>query len=172
MLLIVISGFAAANITVISERAGSIIDPHTKGYTDRAFVWKGAWQMFLDHPVSGVRLGNFQEIYLERYLSPQAVEKLGHAHNNYLHILAEKGIIGFAGFMAMFAYFLYYLHTQAKAGNLVALGVFLGTIALLLQGLTEFNFGDSAVIRMFWFLLGLAVAAANIGAKYSEKDTA
>ena len=34
--------------------------------------------------------------------------------------------------------------------------LFFATLGLLLQGLTEFNFGNAAVIRLFWLLAGVA----------------
>ena len=40
------------------------------------------------------------------------------------------------------------------------------TVGILLQGLTEFNFGNAAVIRLYWFFAGLAMA----GIKISEQD--
>lgn len=34
--------------------------------------------------------------------------------------------------------------------------LFFATMGLLLQGLTEFNFGNAAVIRLYWLLVGVA----------------
>lgn len=165
--MMVIVGIGA-NIEMISNRALTVLDTSGKSYTERVLLWDGAWRMFLDHPLVGVGPGSFEETYLSRYISPQAQLKLGHAHNNFFHILAENGLLGLLSFLAMFGYFLYYLFKQGtEYNNKVALGVFLATISLLLQGLTEFNFGDSAVIRMFWFLLGLAAAYAKIDADSS-----
>jgi len=160
---IVLSVFAAlligllGSIPAIQQRAASVTD--ITFHTERILVWKGAWQMFLDHPIVGVGPGNFEKIYLERYILPDAKERLGHAHNNFLHILAENGIIGFAGFMAMFGYFLIYLYKNGiRKRDPLALAVLLASVALLVQGFSEFNYGDSAVIRLYWFLLGLAGA--------------
>ncbi|WP_425058561.1 hypothetical protein SCACP_32200 [Sporomusa carbonis] len=41
------------------------------------------------------------------------------------------------------------------------LALLLVTISLMVQGLTEYNFDDSAVIRMYWFIVGLAYVASD-----------
>lgn len=172
-MIILILSILYSTVPFIHARALSTFNTNDQSRIERILLWDDSWKMFIDHPLVGVGVSNFEEIHLARYLSPDATEKLGHAHNNFLHILAENGLLGFIGFCGMFGYFLFYLYQNGfKKNNPVVLGVFLATISLLIQGLTEFNFGDSAVIRMFWFNLGLAVASSKIGADSSEKNTA
>ncbi len=144
----------------LHARAASIADLSAAGgNAERLLLWQGAWRMFMDHPLAGVGPGNFKDIYLGQYIALESRERLSHAHNNFLQLLAENGLIGFAGFTALFAYILAYLYKKGVGRREpLALAVLLATVALLVQGLTEFNFGDSAVIRMYWFLLGLAAA--------------
>jgi len=157
-LLLVVSAGSIYNFPTLQHRAKSIVDISISGKnTGRLLVWQGAWRMFVDHPIVGVGPGNFENVYHSSYMSPKAKEHLGHAHNSFLQILAENGIVGFGGFIVMFGYILVYLYKRGIGRkNPLALAVFLATIAFLIQGLTEFNFGDSTVIRMYWFLLGLA----------------
>lgn len=73
----------------------------------RKQVWSVAWQMIENQPLLGVGLGKFH--YYFQYFCPQAgIPWEGdirfvrsHAHNLYLHILAEQGIIGFFSWLAM-----------------------------------------------------------------------
>ncbi len=67
---------------------------------ERLAHWQAAVNMVTDHPWLGVGLGNY-EIAYERYRLINWTEPLGHAHNYYLNILAEGGIIGFAAYAAM-----------------------------------------------------------------------
>jgi O-antigen ligase len=172
LLTALVFGTLVATVPAVHTRLLSVFDTADNSRVERLLLWEGSWRMFKDHPIVGVGVSNFEEIYNDKgYVSPLSKEKLGHAHNNFLQILAENGLLGFIGFCSMFGYFLFYLYQNGfKKNNPVAMGVFLATISLLIQGLTEFNFGDSAVIRMFWFLLGLAVASVKIGADTGEKD--
>ena len=131
--------------------------------TERILIWQSAWNMFKDHPVLGVGLGQYTENYREKYVSPLAKEPhLTHAHNNFMQMLAENGIIGLAGFVIMFGYIiLKNLIAWFKTRNAYALMIVSSTVCLLLQGFTEYNVGNSAVIKMYWLVLGLLVVLDN-----------
>ena len=52
--------------------------------------WRAAWQIFTDHPISGVGLGTFGDAYA-RWLTPGMNETV-FAHNSYLQVAAEGGL--------------------------------------------------------------------------------
>lgn len=140
------------------HRLGTIDDFNKyQSNTERILIWKSAWNMFKDHPILGVGLGQYTVNYQQKYISPQAKEpKLGHAHNNFMQMLAENGIVGFAGFVTMFGYIIFKnLLAWFKTRNAYALMIVSATVCLLLQGFTEYNVGNSAVIKMYWLVLGL-----------------
>ena len=132
--------------------------------TERILIWQSAWKMFKDHPILGVGLGQYTENYQKIYISPQAKEpQLGHAHNNFMQMLAENGIVGFAGFVTMFGYIIFKnLLAWFKVKNVYALMIVSATVCLLLQGFTEYNVGNSAVIKMYWLVLGLLVVLSEL----------
>ena len=131
--------------------------------TERILIWQSAWNMFKDHPVLGVGLGQYTENYQQKYISLYAKEpNLTHAHNNFMQMLAENGIVGFAGFVIMFGYIiLKNLIVWFKVRNVYALMIVSATVCLLLQGFTEYNVGNSAVIKMYWLVLGICVVLIN-----------
>jgi putative inorganic carbon (HCO3(-)) transporter len=55
--------------------------------------WQAGWYMFLDNPWLGVGAGNYADAY-PTYFVGMWREALGHAHNYYLNMLAELGIVG------------------------------------------------------------------------------
>jgi O-antigen ligase len=60
---------------------------------ERMAHWQAGWYMFLDHPWLGVGAGNYAQAY-PVYFVGSWQEALGHAHNYYLNILAELGVVG------------------------------------------------------------------------------
>lgn len=138
--------------------------------TERILIWQSAWNMFKDHPVLGVGLGQYTENYQQKYISPYAKEpNLTHAHNNFMQMLAENGIVGFAGFLIMFGYIIFKnLIAWFKGRNVYALMIVSTTVCLLLQGFTEYNVGNSAVIKMYWLVLGLLVVLSEL--KWRDKN--
>jgi O-antigen ligase len=71
----------------------------------RVVLWKTAWATFLDHPLTGIGIGNFRvvhELYPELHLVPlyRWVKGMS-AHNVLLHYLAETGLFGALSLLAL-----------------------------------------------------------------------
>jgi putative inorganic carbon (hco3(-)) transporter len=60
---------------------------------ERMAHWQAGWYMFLAHPWLGVGAGNYAEAYPNYYVATW-LDPLGHAHNYYLNMLAELGVVG------------------------------------------------------------------------------
>jgi O-antigen ligase len=69
---------------------------------ERMAHWQAGWYMFVDHPWLGVGAGNYAEAYATYFVGSWR-EALGHAHNYYLNILAELGIVGGGLLLALLA---------------------------------------------------------------------
>lgn len=140
------------------QKVSSIGDTKLQGTAERFLLWQSAYNMFQDHPLTGVGYATFKKNYREIYISPEAKEpNLGHAHNNFFHVLAECGFIGAACLLIWWlgtgVYCIKGWLCQRNPGYLALLGLFMG---IMLQGLTEYTMGDSIVMKLFWFMLGLA----------------
>ena len=138
---------------------------------ERFRLWESAVNMLKDYPLLGVGPGNFKKLYAARYILPDAKEPdLQHAHNDFLQMAAETGIIGLAAFIYLFYVILRLNLTWYRQDkeNFLALGCFLAAAGFLAHGLTEFNFGNSSVTRLFWLLLGLSQAARGESAVKKE----
>lgn len=81
------------------------VTPENWPLVERMANWQAAWSMYEDNPVIGVGIGNYVEAY-ERFHLPGWDEPKGHAHNIYLNMLAEMGILGLAAYLALLASFL------------------------------------------------------------------
>jgi O-antigen ligase len=122
-----------------------------------------AVQMFLDHPIFGVGYLNYQFHYAEYNallgMDPRAGER--EAHDLYLEVLAESGIIGFLAFMTLlFAVFsgiqrakrqFRNLHREDLVAPLSA--VEYGLVSYLVTSL----FLHGAYVRYLWLLVAVAL---------------
>lgn len=150
---------ALVNNTAFMRRAATITDLHKfQSNTERILIWKSAWNAFNDHKLTGVGLGQYAKAYQTKYRLPESKEVQNHAHNNFIQMLAETGLIGFLGFTLMFGYILMQnIVLWIKNKNPYAMMAVASTLALLLQGLTEYNVGNSSVMKIYWLLLGVLV---------------
>ena len=161
-------GIAISASDRFSQRALSITSTTLVSNTERLLMWKSASQMFLDHPLTGVGLGNYKSQYQGKYISPEAKEKKQeHAHSNIFQMLGENGLVGLLGYLTFFLFILVKSLIGAfKGGAFYSAIVFSITLAVFLQGLTEFNFGNSAVIRCYWVLLATFLVLENSQKEY------
>lgn len=63
----------------------------TVGY--RYYLWKAGWAMWLDHPITGVGIGQFGRYLGSYWVSSQPITGAT-PHNTYIQVLSETGIIG------------------------------------------------------------------------------
>lgn len=161
--MIALCGGILVNNDAFMHRVSTITNNRYQSNSERLLMWNSAWNMFKDHPVFGVGLGQYKDNYQHKYISPKAKEpNLAHAHNNFLQMLAENGIVGFIGFISMFIYIAgYNLKQFFTEKNIYSLAICAVTVTLLLQGCTEFNFGNSAVVKSYWLVLGCLVVLAE-----------
>ncbi len=154
------------------QRADTISNTTTvQSNTERLLMWESAFHMFQDHPVLGVGLSQYKDNYQQKYISPLAKEpELAHAHNNFMQMLAENGIVGFAGFLTLLSTFIgASLYRFWKYKNPYALAMAMGALALIVQGLTEYNFGNSAVMKCFWLTEGCLLVLAREWERFSDQ---
>ncbi len=137
----------------------------------RTELWKDALVMIKDFPLFGSGLGTFGYAYPLYKLSVEKPLVYLHAHNDYLELISETGILGFASLMAALGLFLY---TSLKsltrlAGEedyfrfFILLGALTGVFSILLHGLVDFNMQIPSNALYFSFLIGLSAGAGSGG---------
>ena len=65
-------------------------------------VWISSINMFKDHPVTGVGIGQWRTIYEASYRLPTENQHLYHAHNNFIQLLGEVGLLGLLGVLIFY----------------------------------------------------------------------
>ena len=131
------------------ERSVTLDDYTVEG---RSTAYIAAGLLFLQHPLIGVGLTNYQEMMssvVNWDLSASA------AHNTYLQILSENGLIGFVLF---FGPVLYILMRNLKAAkqSTAALIVSAALTVFLVHGLFDFQLMTAPqYLLLFAILIGL-----------------
>jgi O-antigen ligase len=67
---------------------------------ERLAHWAAGIRMFRAHPLLGVGAGNYDAAY-SRFAVVSWSAPLGHAHNYYINVAAETGILGLAAFLSV-----------------------------------------------------------------------
>jgi putative inorganic carbon (hco3(-)) transporter len=144
-----------------------------EGGTGRSDLWNIGVRMIEDKPVTGVGLGNFEISSIHYLLEPGVVrrdefivDQPKAAHNTYLHIFAELGIVGGVLFLAILGFSLLCVLRAARAfARMDEKGMELLARALLvaLVGILTADFFISEQFgKQLWFLLGLGPALLGV----------
>lgn len=145
------------------QRLDTVWSGESRSNSDRQDLWRANVEMFGDHPWIGVGWNQNEGLVASYYERLGITNSFtGHAHNTYLQIMANTGILGF-GFYAFFILgFLLMTHRlwsdvpKSHYWHRVVVLAALGSqISLHAGGLTQWNFGDAEVNHFFIFVLAL-----------------
>jgi putative inorganic carbon (hco3(-)) transporter len=153
-----------------------------QGSAGRSDEWTIAFRIFRGHSIGGAGLGNYSALapnYVTQNLQLLRVNFVLRgfvAHNTYLQILSELGVIG----STLFAVFLFGVIglavTSLRAGTLSsddrASAVARGVIVALIGLLAAYFFGSALYAKQLWLLLALAAALATITRRPNEAEEA
>jgi O-antigen ligase/tetratricopeptide (TPR) repeat protein len=152
------------------------ISPMKEEITEfRPIVWKDSRKIVDAFPVTGTGFGSFITIYpLYRTLPTKGL--VDHAHNDYIELLTDGGIIGFL-IVLWFVLTVFYTSFRVflKRRELYSVYLFIGSaaglISILLHSVTDFNLHIGANGLYFFFLSGLVVSTANTRLREGLNDT-
>ncbi len=147
-----------------ASRFNSAFSAKDQSSQERVYLWKSSWNILKDHPAVGTGPGTFGQVYESKYILPEAkVQGLDHAHNNFLNMLAEGGVLLGSAFIYMFFCVLQYCWQlrKSKPTGYFFTACFLAILGFLLHGLTEFNYSKVVAVRLLWFFVGIAVVAGT-----------
>lgn len=153
-------------IKTVAELESTSMRSADASMQERATIMMASVRVFLDHPVLGVGAGQAKD-----YIAPYS-NLLGYtratpgkaAHNIYLEILVDTGVLGFAAFAAIVSVAIcrlhrlrrYWLSRHPEHSHTLA-GLLLAVVAFLLTGM----FLHRADARYFWLIIAMCGAAIH-----------
>jgi len=154
----------------VPQRALSTFDEQDPSINTRLLIWKTTLEMIKDRPIFGSGIGTFKMNYLDyqaEFLknNPNYIKYSGkarEAHNEYLQMWAELGIIGLGIFIGVILTFFnliinYLKKVDEDKDKMVVFGLVLGVNCFLIHCLFTFPFHAPVLGSTFFILLGLTV---------------
>jgi O-antigen ligase len=126
----------------------------------RVAIYAANLDIVHDHPLLGLGFGRYQRVARPYYDRHPLADRRSHAHNNFLQIAAEAGLVGLAAFTLLFVTALRYgaetvWIARDPSVRATALGACLALTGFLVGGLTQYTFGDSEVAVAMWATLAV-----------------
>ncbi len=138
-------------------------------------VWQDAINIIRHYFITGSGFGTFPHI-LTAYSSIAGTAAYHHAHNDYIELFSEGGLLSFL----LFGWFILaiMLHgwkmirrRRDHYAILITFGAGTGIISMLVHSLADFSMHNGAIGLYFFFLCGLLVAAVNTRQHHRTKPT-
>ena len=164
ILIVVVAG---TSLAMHRWRGTGIVDLSDPGTDYRILMWRDGIKLIEAHPWFGVGMNVVRDAPSRFDLA--AYKKYGvqlHFHSTPIEIGVEMGLLVLAAWSAlMAAYWLMLVRLVAQSRKLadpfpygLSLGILGGASAFLVSCVVHYDFGDSLVVFLLWFLAGLALA--------------
>lgn len=132
----------------------------------RTDLWRATSQMIKDHPLLGVGFGAFQYAF-PRYDQSSGLLRVEQAHNDYLQLIADTGVVGgivmLAFVILLFARGVAALQTRDLVQRAISLGALAGCFGIAVHSFVEFNLQVTTNAQLFLALAALATSKATVG---------
>lgn len=128
---------------------------------ERMAHWWAAYAMWLEHPITGVGVGNYPIAY-ETYRMPGWKDPLGHAHNILLNVMAETGLVGLVAYIVLSAWVFLYGLLALRRTRGHARAIVVGALGGLTH-LTVHNLFDNLYVHGMYLYVALLMALLSAG---------
>lgn len=151
-----LSNFFLVFDTTLSSNVGSI---------ERKIFWQAGWKMFISNPWLGIGLGTFM-FNFKRFVAENYQYGPSYAHNCYLQMLSELGVIGLVSFLSILILFFYLgVKIICNRQRIFSWYILLASLAAVLgysvQMAVDTIFYSLDLGLLFWILLALGTVAMN-----------
>ena len=158
---------AGTNMAMRHWRGVGMFDPREGSSEYRLLMWRDGLRLIREHPWFGVGMHTIRDAWWKFDLAAYRLTGLrSHFHSTPIQIAVELGLPLLAAWVALMGVYWLMLaklverareHADRALYGLT-LGLLGGTSGFLVSSLAHYNFGDSLVVLLFWFLAGIAVA--------------
>jgi putative inorganic carbon (HCO3(-)) transporter len=175
----VLVGMATSADAVLSRVESIAAAGSDPALISRLEIWGVAFRLVAEHPLLGVGLGNFQAAYGKLMvpdlpLLTYPLELPEHAHNLFLNLAVEVGLVGVSAFAWLLAVAFLRVRqikrfTDWRVG-VWSMGLAAGLVAILVQALVDVVVYQGFVAILFFTYLGVMDAFKRFGGSQVEYE--
>jgi len=142
----------------------------------RTHIWKDSLRIVYDFPIFGTGLDTFRYIY-PKYKTLEIASRINFAHNDYIQLLVETGIIGFVLILIPLYILIrvslqkisFYISNKDYFAAYIRLGALCGIFSILIHSLVDFNLHIPANAIYFSLLIGIIFSGFD-GSENTDKN--
>ena len=160
----VVGAFAVLQIPAVAKRMAHQFDPSYpyNTFEGRLQIWSDTLHMLRDHPIFGAGLRGYAIVMRPYVTTPKGLPEL-YAHDIFLSMWVELGLLGLAAFAVMLAMLLWKGWSAFSKAEGFPRALLWGTsaafVAITVHGLFDTPYYDNDLSVEFWMLAALEIAA-------------
>ena len=169
-----------ASVVFLQQRRSiSFIDKSDQSTSWRETVWKEGFQLLVSKPrhlLVGVGIDSIKGYWREWGLFDQGRQPIGHMHSNLLQIALERGLPALIVWLFLFGIYIRMLwritrrETNEDFARGLVIGALGGAIGFFTSGLVHYNWGDSEVVTVFYFIMGLCLVVERTNQQVTDSS--
>jgi hypothetical protein len=147
--LVILAAAVAALLLLRPAAITTRLTIHDASSVDRIFMWRAGADMIREKPIFGQGPNMILRVYPEYRWSGAPNPKQPHLHDNALQIAAERGLPCLAWWLWWLAVVMGAAYRATRSGGpprLWGVSVLGVLVAILVEGLFEYNFADSEIL--------------------------
>ena len=160
------------------KRSVGFFDRQDQSTSWREMVWREGFQLLVSKPrhlVFGVGVDSIKAYWRQWGLFDNGRQPVGHMHSNLLQIALERGVPALIVWLILLGLYVRMLWRQLRnsaddSARGLALGALGGTIGFFTSGLVHYNWGDSEVVTVFYFIMGLCLIVERTNQRNTESS--
>lgn len=159
------------------QRRVGFVDSADQSTSWREMVWREGFDLLVSKPrhlLFGVGMDSIKGHWREWGMFDNGRQPIGHMHSNLLQIALERGVPALILWLLLFAIYIRMLWRMVRNTTDfprgLAAGALGGAVGFFTSGLVHYNWGDSEVVMVFYFIMGLALAAQALAHPQTRSD--
>ena len=154
--------------TTIWNRILTIANPADSSTSSRIPLYQAALEVIKKSPISGAGLGTAAtQAYIKEYNLYHGEAPFVHAHNFYLEVWIEAGLLGVVGFVGSMLWNIKrsahtVRHCTDSAARTITCAAAAALCGSMVCGLADYLWNYPRVMCIFWFVFAVALAGTKV----------
>jgi O-antigen ligase len=169
----------ASVVLLQQKRSIGFFDKKDQSTSWREMVWRESFHLLVSNPrhlVVGVGLDSIKGHWREWGLFDNGRQPIGHTHSNLLQIALERGLPALIVWLILIGIYIRMLWRITRREGVddvargIALGALGGAVGFFTSGLVHYNWGDSEVVTVFYFIMGLCLVVERTNQRVTDSS--
>lgn len=169
-----------AGVVLLQQRRSiGFFDKSDQSTSWRETVWREGFHLLVSKPrhlIVGVGIDSIKGHWREWGLFDNGRQPVGHMHSNLLQIGLERGLPALIVWLILIGVYLRMLWRITRRKGIddfargLAIGALGGALGFFTSGLVHYNWGDSEVVTIFYFIMGLCLVVERTNQQVTDSS--